>query len=129
MINITIYLNWVMIMNNKGFTLVELLAVIAVIGIIAIIAIPKMVGTSKTNKDMVYETNLKQIEKVAREYVASNPDVMSEDEFRISLELLCNKKYLECPILDVRDDSVMNGYVLVTYDSNTNSYNYEYKSE
>ena len=63
------------------------------------------------------------------EYVASNPDVMSEDGFRISLELLCNKKYLECPILDVRDDSVMNGYVLVTYDSNTNSYNYEYKSE
>ena len=50
MINITIYLNWVMIMNNKGFTLVELLAVIAVIGIIAIIAIPKMVGTSKLIK-------------------------------------------------------------------------------
>lgn len=43
-------------MNNKGFSLIELLAVIIIIGIVAIIAIPSVTQYINNASDSAYET-------------------------------------------------------------------------
>ena len=53
--------------NNKGFTLVELLAVIAILAILVIIALPNVMGMFNNAKKNSFLTEVKQIYKVAQQ--------------------------------------------------------------
>ncbi len=53
--------------NKKGFTLVELLAVIAILAILVIIALPNVMGMFRTAKKNSFETEVKNIYKVAQQ--------------------------------------------------------------
>ncbi len=53
--------------KNKGFTLVELLAVIAILAILVIIALPNVMGMFNQAKESSFMTELKQIYKVAQQ--------------------------------------------------------------
>ena len=78
-------------MKNKGFTLVELLAVIAILAILVIIAIPnvlKMFNDSKKNAFMV------QARKTAN--VAQEHTVMSSDKTFDCNSLLTGQKFKDC---------------------------------
>lgn len=59
-------------MKNKGFTLVELLAVIVILGLILAIAIPSSFKLSKNVKTKAYKTKIEQIEKGAGEMYGTN---------------------------------------------------------
>ena len=77
--------------NNKGFTLVELLAVIAILAILVIIAIPnvlKMFNDSKKNAFMV------QARKTAN--VAQEHTVLSSDKTFDCNSLLTGQKFKDC---------------------------------
>lgn len=50
--------------NNKGFTLIEVLAVVAIIAILGIISVPNILKTINTGKEKSYEILIKDI-KVA----------------------------------------------------------------
>lgn len=54
-------------MKNKGFTLVELLAVIAILAILVIIALPNVMGMFNEAKKNSFTTELKQIYKTAEQ--------------------------------------------------------------
>lgn len=54
-------------MNNRGFTLIELIIVIAILGILAVIAVPRLSGFTETTERAVCDSNCKDIEKL---YVA-----------------------------------------------------------
>ena len=78
-------------MKNKGFTLVELLAVIAILAILVIIAIPnvlKMFNDSKKNAFMV------QARKTAN--VAQEHTVLSSDKTFDCNSLLTGQKFKDC---------------------------------
>ena len=78
-------------MKNKGFTLVELLAVIAILAILVIIAIPnvlKMFNDSKKNAFMV------QARKTAN--VAQEHTVLSNDKTFDCNSLLTGQKFKDC---------------------------------
>ena len=78
-------------MKNKGFTLVELLAVIAILAILVIIAIPnvlKMFNDSKKNAFMV------QARKTAN--VAQEHTVFSNDKTFDCNSLLTGQKFKDC---------------------------------
>lgn len=59
-------------LNNKGFTLVEILAVIAILGILATITIPTVGTLIETNKENSMDNLKKSIISAAKIYISDN---------------------------------------------------------
>ena len=112
-------------MKNKGFTLVELLAVIAILAILVIIAIPnvlKMFNDSKKNAFMV------QARKTAN--VAQEHTVMSSDKTFDCNSLLTGQKFKDCTAtvdknnqvtVDVLGSGAYENFLMVDVTPNANS--------
>ena len=54
--------------NNKGFTLVELIAVLGILAIIGAIAVPKFTATRKNAALKAHEANVRTLENAAKLY-------------------------------------------------------------
>src|SRR5574344_2112317 len=109
-------------MKKNAFTIVELLAVIVILAVILLIAVPKINNIVQTNKQSLYNTTIKEIEKTAAQYVASHPELMGEESFDITITTLCTDKYLDCPVINPLTNVAMDGYVSVSYDVDNESY-------
>ena len=72
-----------MIKDNKGFTLVELLATVVVIGVLILISVPNMVGVINKNKDSNYIDDARRMQSLA-EY-----RFRSEDKEKLSAPTFC----------------------------------------
>ncbi len=59
-------------MNNKGFTLIELIMVILVLGIIAVITVPTVNTIIRDSKEKSYNNQIKLIEDTARTYMSNH---------------------------------------------------------
>ena len=57
-------------MKNKGFTLVELLAVLVILGLLITLAVPNILGVSKNVKEKSYQTKIDIIENAAITYTS-----------------------------------------------------------
>ncbi|WP_420796508.1 type II secretion system protein [Alkalihalophilus pseudofirmus] len=64
--------------NEKGLTLVELLAVVVILGIIAAIAVPSIGGIIENSKKDAAISNAQQVLSAARLYAASGGDTSNE---------------------------------------------------
>lgn len=53
-------------LNNKGFTLIEILAVVAMITIISLIAVPSVLSVINTGKDSSYEVLMKNVNTASK---------------------------------------------------------------
>ena len=60
-------------MNEKGFTLVELLAVIVLLGLISVLTIPVVDRIMKDNREKADDVNVDTILNAAYDYVQKNP--------------------------------------------------------
>lgn len=79
-------------MNNKGFTLTELLVTIALIGIVTMIAFPAITKLKSENEDEKYEAYANVLKAGAKLYVDANED----DLWTNSTSYQCKKiKYSE----------------------------------
>lgn len=79
-------------MNNKGLTLVELLAVIAVLGILLVIAVPTLnnvIDTSKINTFLIESKNIYRAAKIKAVDLADTSDggiISSSGENKLDID-------------------------------------------
>lgn len=104
-------------MNNKGFTLAELIAVIAILLILGLLIIPNTLNIIRTNKERSYKEIERRLEEAAAKYILEQDIDISLNTVTITKEQLIEKKYIE-EIRDLTDNSACSANVVVT-DINT----------
>lgn len=85
-------------LNNKGFTLIELIATIALLAVIAIISFVSINGVVNQSKVNDCESLIMNIKTAAKEYVSDNR--YGSINKNITAQDLINGKYLSSPIVN-----------------------------
>ena len=100
-------------MNNKGFTLIEILAAIV---ILAILTIASIVGYTKYidySRKKAYDTMAKSASEAASEYSMDYIGITS-----VTLKELYQEQYLEYPTDPLNNSKMCTGKVDITHISN-----------
>lgn len=117
-------------MKNKGFTLIEVIAAVVILSIISLIVIPIVNKNIKESREKLYTRQVETIVSAAKRWAITNADVLTEDilPFELTLTTLKADGYLEKgDIKNPKDETIMNGCVLIDYDSNYNQNVFSYK--
>lgn len=105
--------------NQKGLTLVELLAVVVILGIIAAIAVPSIGGIIDNSKKDAHIANAEMLVSAARMAVAANDSITSDNQ--VTSSELKTAGYLESDIKDPDSDVAYNvAIVTITPSSSSN---------
>ena len=132
-------------MNNKGFTLIELILVISVLAMIALLSAPNVIKMLEKNKADNYNSTIDSIIEAAEIYVSDNRyndsmlhfntscNLTESDiiEGYITLKDLINSKDITSPVKNFCTDEEFNEEtkIIVTLDCNTKQYNYDIDDE
>lgn len=111
--------------NEKGFTMIELLAVATILGVLVLIAVggvSKYLTYSQNEVYKNYESNL----KVASEnYLLEHTGLIPKegDTYKIELDTLISEQYSSELIDPENEKKMCTGYVIVKNDSNGQTHN------
>ncbi len=103
--------------NNKGFTLVELLAVIVILLAISVIAIPNITASLERNKNKMSESQKKLIASSAELYISENKNTITyyssfvAGTCCLSINTLESMGYLSSDDLKDANGNVISGYI------------------
>lgn len=118
-------------MNNKGFTLVELLVTISLLGLVTSITIPRIIGINENSKKNKHETYGDSIVSGAKLYVDSySSDMFGNNNYGckdISLEELKSK--LLAKDIKIDDETCLNNETYVRVIKLNNKYQYQLSLE
>lgn len=112
--------------NERGLTLIELLAVIVILGIIAAIAIPSIGGLINKTKEDAIKADAVQVLNAAKLYVSTNAGKIEDDIAADSnKKVVLSKAKDGTGPLDEYLDKVPEVYsVTITKDASTNKFVY-----
>lgn len=119
--------------KNKGFTLIEILAVIVIISVVILAAIPAVVSISGKMRTNMYCTKIDQVKKSGIIYGQENDldetctiNSVSYPCKNITIETLIINNYIDPDkggnLTDPRDTSSMNNKALIVYQKNNRYY-------
>lgn len=118
-------------MNNKGFTLTELLAVIFILSAVALITLFSVSDTIDKSEKNISDVQKTNIEKAAEIYYLKegmDEDSLELDEYEscVELEYLIEKGYIEeTSILDAVSKEELTGSVQIIFKDNVYKYKYQ----
>ena len=96
--------------NNKGFTLVEVLAAVTILGILSVVAITSVIKIIEKSKQQHYTTAEDELKLAAQSYVQQNrsdlPKTIGQTK-KIYLNTLVDNKYIE-QIKDYSDEPCLS---------------------
>ncbi len=83
--------------NNKGYTMIELLATITILGIIMTIAIPSVMIFVNRGKEAFYDNQKKNLVQAAKSYISSTNSKPAKvgDYVDLSMNFLVSNKYID----------------------------------
>ena len=115
---------------KRGFTLIELLSVIIILSILSLIIFPNVVKIINKSKENLYQSQLRDLEIVTKSFTLENKNMMDKNYLNniyVPLSTLKKSKYLEDgTIKNPKNGKEMNGCMKISYNYETNQYNYEY---
>ncbi|HOP65526.1 MAG TPA: InlB B-repeat-containing protein, partial [Bacilli bacterium] len=123
-------------LKNRGFTIIELLAVIVIIAVITSIAVPSIFKITDKAKTRLYCSKLEIVQKSAERYADDNSlintcevDGIEYPCESITIQELINGNYLDADdttgsFLDPRDKTAINTMAILVYQKNDRSYAY-----
>lgn len=119
-------------MKNKGFTLVEIVAVLVVMGILLLVTLPSVFNTLDKKKNSSHDELIAEIESAAKLYISQNKDVRtfleSTQEINISYDVLAKEGLIKGSQIDplTNEPLTTESYVNVKYNPTTYSLTTEY---
>ncbi|MCI9233964.1 MAG: prepilin-type N-terminal cleavage/methylation domain-containing protein [Bacilli bacterium] len=115
-------------MKKRGFTLTEVLGVIVILGLIALIIFPNVSKSIKNSKQKLYNEQVSLIEENARKWgVEHTAELPDNGSYYLELNDLVLGGYIsQKELKDPRDDSTMEGCIVISYDPSYNQYQYLY---
>lgn len=117
-------------MKNKGYSLVELLAVIIILSLIITISIPIINSSLLKSKEKSLNNQKKAIISAGRKYATEHTNVLPDETNNIStirVDLLKSEGFIDKDkIINPVTEEEMNGCVLIMYGIDNEEYHYEY---
>lgn len=95
-------------MKNKGFTLVELLAVISVMGVVMILVVPTMLRALGNSKKLLNQYDMQGVEDAGKMYVNDMDEGLRNYTYTGSENITVNDK-------TITPGTVLSGYDLKVY--------------
>lgn len=111
--------------NKKGFTLVELLAVIVIMAVIATIGYASVSGVIGTSKDSLYEQQVVQIIKAAKQWSIENINQLDSKTY-VTLEELKASGNLSTIPENPKTGKLMGGCVIIECTAGCTDYSFSY---
>ena len=114
-------------MNEKGFTLIEMLAVVTIITILGVIVIPLVGDIIKDNKRELYDVQIKNIKEATSSYVNENfmkIDIPNNSSVGIHLSFLRNNGYIDKNISDPITYERFDDNMVILINNSDNVYTY-----
>ena len=120
--------------NNRGFTLVELIAVMTLLAAIILVTVPVIINTIKKNDDKLGENFEKSLKQAAEFYVERNRDIFPEFDniggnIEIPTEDLVKAGYLKQDLENPIDNSSVLKYKVIIEVGNDNIFIYRVERE
>lgn len=120
--------------NNRGFTLVELIAVMTLLAAIILVTVPVIINTIKKNDDKLGENFEKSLKQAAELYVERNRDVFPDlnnigGTAEVSTDTLIKEGYLKQDLENPIDNSSVLNYKIIVEVGNDNIFIYRVERE
>ena len=112
-------------MDNRGFTLIELVGTVVILAIIALLAFPAVIGMLNNGQKNVDESVKSVLESAAEEYVNDHIDSYPNDG-TISTCKLVKEGYVSTSFYEKNKKYIDGSSIKVEYDNN---YKYTYMTE
>ena len=114
-------------MNNKGFTLIELVGTIVILAVIALLAFPALMGMLNNGQNQVDDSVKSVLESAAEGYVNDHIDDYPKNGTQLNSVSVCtlvDEQYISLTFYKKNRESIKNGVIKVTADGERYLFNY-----
>lgn len=114
--------------KNRGFTLVELLAVVALVALLSLVVVPSVTNLVNRNKTKLSSTTQKLIYSAAESYLDANQTEFIKVDGAVycpTIQNLIDKGFFEENLVDINNGETFDKSLIVK--SSYNGYKYKYE--